>query len=219
VDHLAFGSTPVRKDGAVEMHDVMRQRRNALNLSQADLAERVGVDRRQIRRYEAGDTQPALSTAKAIARVLGISIDELAGVETDRVDLTGHWWACWQSWKGGIETINPQEVDLRQQGDVIQIVSATRGTPLVDGGYLWRGELRVRDHQALMGWYVADEGPVQSKGAMYFILQPGTGMVGRWVGLSHDGPIISGWGVIATGEREVTDLMDNLREGGTAAVL
>lgn len=46
-----------------------------------------------------------------------------------------------------------------------------------------------------MGWYVADEGAVRSKGTMYFVLhQHGLHMVGRWVGLSYDGPIISGWG-------------------------
>src|SRR3954470_4367984 len=107
------------------MHDVMRQRRNELGLSQADLAAQVGTDSRQIRRYEAGETQPTLPVAKAIARALGISLDELggerrspplataialalgisldelAGGEPRRVDLTGHWWASWQSWKDG----------------------------------------------------------------------------------------------------------------------
>lgn len=29
----------------------------------------------------------------SIARALGITIDELAGNETGRVDLTGDWWA------------------------------------------------------------------------------------------------------------------------------
>lgn len=31
-------------------------------------------------------------------------------------------------------------------------------------------------------------------------------MVGRWVGLSYDGPIVSGWGTIARTEAEVTEL-------------
>ena len=43
--------------------------------------------------------------------------------------------------------------------------------------------------------------------------------MGRWVGLSYDGPIISGWGVIARTEEEVTELMDKLRQEGTKAVL
>ena len=49
------------------MANVMRDRRAALGLSQADLAAAVGLDKRQIRRYEAGEAQPTLVVAKAIA--------------------------------------------------------------------------------------------------------------------------------------------------------
>jgi transcriptional regulator with XRE-family HTH domain len=207
--------------GRVEMHDVMRQRRNELGLSQADLAAEVGTDSRQIRRYEAGETQPTLPVAKAIARALGISLDELAGGETRRVDLSGPWWACWQSWKDGAETINPHQIEMRQQRDVIEVVATTRGarTPQ-EGAYLWRGELRVFDNEALMGWYVADEGAVRSRGTLYFALhQHGTHMVGRWVGLSYDGPVVTGWGAIARTQEEVTALMDKLRSDGPEAAL
>ena len=73
----------------MDMHEVIRQRRSELGMSQANLATKVGVDRRQIRRYETGETQPTLSVAKTIARALGITIDELVGDETHRIDLTG----------------------------------------------------------------------------------------------------------------------------------
>lgn len=203
------------------MHEVMRQKRNELGLSQAELAAQVGSDGRQIRRYEAGESQPTLPVARSIARALGISLDELAGGDTRRIGLTGDWWACWQSWKDGEEKINPHQVEMRQVGDLIQIVATTRGAVAPEeGGYLWRGELRLFDNEALMGWYVADEGAVRSRGTMYFALHPhGMHMVGRWVGLSHDGPLVSGWGVIAKSEDEVTRLMDTLRESGPAAVL
>jgi transcriptional regulator with XRE-family HTH domain len=203
------------------MHEVMRQKRNELGLSQAELAAQVGTDGRQIRRYEAGESQPTLPVARSIARALGISLDELAGGDTRRINLTGNWWACWQSWKDGEEKVNPHEVEMRQQGDLIQIVATTRGavTP-EEGAYLWRGELRVFDNEALMGWYVADEGAVRSRGTMYFALHPhGMHMVGKWVGLSHDGPVVSGWGAIAKSEKEVTALMDKLRKDGPEAVL
>jgi hypothetical protein len=50
---------------------------------------------------------------------------------------------------------------------------------------------------------------------MYFALyQHGQHMSGRWVGLSYDGPLITGWGVIARREEEVLDLMNQLREKG-----
>jgi transcriptional regulator with XRE-family HTH domain len=205
------GDSNVPGGAPVEMDEVIRRRRSELDMSQADLANKVGVDRRQIRRYEAGETQPTLSAAKAIARALGISIDELAGGETHRVDLSGDWWACWQSWKDGVEVLNPHQIQMRQRGDTIDIVAVTRGTPLEDGGYMWRGEMRLWDNEILMGWYVADEGAVRSKGTLYFVLhQHGINMTGRWVGLSYDGPIITGWSAIAQTKEEVSALMDTL---------
>jgi transcriptional regulator with XRE-family HTH domain len=199
----------------MEMNEVIRQRRSELGMSQADLAAKVGVDRRQIRRYEAGETQPTLSVARTIARALGITIDELAGDETHRVDLSGDWWACWQTWKDGEEVLNPHQVNMRQRGDNIEIIAVTRGTPFEAGGYMWRGEMKVWDNEILMGWYVADESAVRSKGTLYFVLhQHGINMTGRWVGLSYDGPIITGWSAMARTEEEVVALMDKLRSEG-----
>src|SRR6266536_2662288 len=73
----------------MEMPEVIRRRRTELGMSQADLGAAAGVDARQIRRYEAGQSQPVLSVAVAIADALGISISELAldsrpGVLRDR---------------------------------------------------------------------------------------------------------------------------------------
>jgi transcriptional regulator with XRE-family HTH domain len=200
----------------MEMPEVLRTRRTGLGMSQADLAAQVGVDKRQIRRYEAGETQPTLAAAKAIAQALGISIDELAGHASHRVDLGGDWWAAWQTWKDGVEVVNPHQIRITQRGDALDVVATTRGTPLDEGGYLWRGEMRVWDNEAVMGWYAADEGAVRSKGTVYFALHPhGIHMTGRWVGMSYDGPLVSGWGVIARGQDEVVALMDQLRREGT----
>ncbi len=202
----------------MEMNEVIRQRRSELGMSQGDLAAKVGVDRRQIRRYESGETQPTLSVAKTIARALGITIDELAGDETHRIDLTGDWWAAWQTFKDGQEVINPHEARMSQRGDTVEITAVTRGTPMEGGGYLWHGEMRVWDNEVLMGWYVANEGAVRSKGTMYFTLhQHGVNAVGRWVGLSYDGPIVTGWGALARTEEEVVALMDKLRANEKAS--
>jgi transcriptional regulator with XRE-family HTH domain len=196
----------------MEMHDVIRQRRDDLGLSQSDLAAKVGVDPRQIRRYESGETQPTLLVARAIARALGITIDELAGEETHRVNLTGDWWACWQSWKDGVEDLRPQPVTMAQRGDLIEIKASARGRTVEAGGYLWSGELRLWDNEILMGWYAADDGAVRSKGTLYFALhQHGINATGRWVGLSYDGPIITGWAALARTEDEVLAVMDRLR--------
>jgi hypothetical protein len=49
-----------------------------------------------------------------------------------------------------------------------------------------------------MGWYASTEGAIRDKGTMYFVLHPhGLTMAGRWVGLSNDGKIITGWGSMA----------------------
>jgi len=195
------------------MSEVMKKHRTERGLSQADLGALVGMDKRQIRRYESGEAQPTLSVARAIARALGLTVDELAGEDTRRVDLSGDWWACWQSWKDGAETINPHLSHMRQQGEILKIIATDRGTPLERGGYLWEGELRLWDNEILMGWYVATEAAVRSKGTMYFTLhQRGTRMKGRWVGLSYDGPIITGWGTMARTREEAVALMDELRE-------
>ncbi|MBB4968076.1 helix-turn-helix transcriptional regulator [Saccharothrix violaceirubra] len=200
----------------MEMFEVIRQRRTELGMSQADLATAVGVDKRQIRRYEANEAQPNLVVAKAVADALGITIDELAGGDSRRLNLAGDWWAVWQTWNDGQEVINPHQAHMTQRGDQLEIVATTRGTQEFEkGGYLWRGEMRLWDNEALMGWYVAAEGGVRSKGTMYFALhQHGQRMTGRWVGLSYDGPIVTGWAAMARSESEATALINELREQG-----
>jgi hypothetical protein len=49
-----------------------------------------------------------------------------------------------------------------------------------------------------MGWYAASDGSVRSKGTMYFVMHPhGIHATGRWVGLSYDGNIVTGWSSMA----------------------
>jgi transcriptional regulator with XRE-family HTH domain len=87
--------------GSMELHEIIRQRRAELNMSQSELAAKAGVGKRHIRRYESGETQPTLPIAKAIASAFGITIDELAGEDSHRINLTGDWWAFWQNLKDG----------------------------------------------------------------------------------------------------------------------
>jgi hypothetical protein len=98
------------------------------------------------------------------------------------------------TWKDGTEITNSHEVSIQQQSEKLTISATTRGTQsLEDGGYVCEGEMRLWDNEILMGWYVATEGAVRSKGTMYFMIhQHGVNMTGRWVGLSYDGLIITG---------------------------
>lgn len=185
-------------------------------MSQADLAALARVDKRQIRRYEAAEQQPVLSVAVAIADALKISVGELAGIPTHGVKLSGEWWASWQTSKDGEEVITLQEVRFRQQGDLLDVETTTRGNVTVEeGGYHWRGELRLWDNEVLMGWYAAADGSVRSKGTMYFILHPhGQWMSGRWVGMSYDGKIVTGWGAMAREKVRATEIIAELKGQG-----
>ncbi|MEV0090490.1 helix-turn-helix transcriptional regulator [Streptomyces sp. NPDC050738] len=197
----------------MDLHEVIRKRRGELGISQADLAAAAGVDRRQIRRYEAGEQQPVLSVAVAIAHALGITVNELAGQPAHRIDLSGTWWMSWQTSRDGEEAIAVQEVNFAQQEELIHLDTVARGLSAEKGGYHWRGELRLWDQEVLMGWYVANDGPVRSKGTLYFVLHPHGGtMSGRWVGLGYDSKIMTGWGTAARTKDEALELNARLRE-------
>jgi transcriptional regulator with XRE-family HTH domain len=199
----------------MELHEIIRERRGELNMSQAELAAKVGVDKRQIRRYESGETQPTLPIAKAIARALGISIDELAGQETHRINLTGQWWASWQTSRSGTEKIATQEVEIKQEGSTLHITTVTRGLSIEEGGYHWTGELRLWDNEILMGWYASNDGSIRSKGTMYFVVHPhGLTMAGRWVGLGYDDQIMTGFASMAHSREESEEAMTQLIHSG-----
>lgn len=197
----------------VEMPDVLKQRRAELGLSQAELAAMAGVDKRQIRRYEAGEQQPLLSVALAIANALQISVGELAGVPTHAVDLSGDWWSSWQTFRDGKERIALQEVQFRQQTELIQLQAISHGLKADEGGgYLWRGELRLWNNDVLMGWYAATKAATRSKGVLFFALNSkGSAMRGRWTGESFDGKIVTGWGGMARNRDEAVAIVESLK--------
>ena len=185
----------VRMMGGMDLGDVIRRRRDELGMSQAELARLADVDARQIRRYEAGDQQPLFAVAVAIAGALRLPLSELAGTPAHRVKLTGEWWASWQTSRDGVEKIATQQVELRQESELIYVATVTRGLAVEEGGYHWSGELRLWDNEVLMGWYAANDGSIRSKGTMYFVLDAhGLHMSGRWVGLGYDNKIMTGWG-------------------------
>ena len=201
------------------MSDVIRSRRRQLGLSQAELAKAAGVSVRQMARYEAGEQQPVLSAAMALAEALGISVSQLAGKTPRGVDLTGDWWAGWQTFRDSTEHLAVQPVRLDQEDDLIEVAAIARGlTDEQGGGYLWRGEFRLWDNEVLMGWYAAADGAVRSKGTMYFVLHAnGSSAVGRWVGLSYDGKVITGWAALATREDQIPGLIEDLKRSGASA--
>ena len=59
------------------------QLRKIHQLTQEALAEKVGVTRQAIAKWEAGDSVPDLQTGQKLAEVLNVSLDELVSFETD----------------------------------------------------------------------------------------------------------------------------------------
>lgn len=194
----------------MDISEVIKLRRSELGLSQAQLAKEAGISLRQLARYEAGEQQPVLSAAVALAEALRISLTQLAGQMTYDLDLSGTWWCAWQTSKDGIPRIDVHLLEVHQQGDLLQL-DADRALPVAEGSYRWRGELRLWDNEALIGWYRSTDAAVRSKGALYLALHPhGTYAWGRWVGMSYDGEVITGWGGMARSEEEAHKVVQDL---------
>lgn len=198
--------------GYVDMPDVIRSRRAALRLSQTELAKAAGLHVRQIARYEAGEQQPVLSVAIALAEALDISLNQLAGQVTDELDLSGDWCGAWETSKNDVTRIDTHTLDIVQRGERLHL-EANRARPVEEGSYRWRGEMRLWDNETLMGWYRSTDEAVRSKGTIYLALHPhGTHAWGRWVGLSYDGLVVTGWAGIARIEDQAHDVVEHLIE-------
>jgi hypothetical protein len=148
--------------------------------------------------YTGENPQPADPLSLAEMPATGEDREKLTGISSNTIDLSGQWWASWQTFRDGAEKIATQQVECKQAGELIQVATITHGLSIEEGGYHWSGELRLWDNEILMGWYAATEGSVRSKGTMYFTLHPhGLHMAGRWVGLGYDDRIMTGWGSMA----------------------
>jgi len=64
------------------MNENMKQARLNMNLSQAELAKRIGVSRQTINMIENGDYNPTIALCRSICRVLGCTLNDLFWEET-----------------------------------------------------------------------------------------------------------------------------------------
>ena len=158
--------------------DVIRRRRAELGISIDHLAGVLGVDVRQIRRYETGESQPSLQGARLLARELKITLDELAGGDPT---FTGRWWAHWTGLSNSPDQTGP--VDLTHQGTKVTVTPATE--PDLTDVFPWRAEL-LADPDALFGWYVIDHPDHRSRGTLLLEFDQHT-LGGDWVHLGLTG--------------------------------
>lgn len=61
--------------------DNLIQLRKYKQLTQEELAEKVGVTRQAIAKWESGETMPDLERSRMLAEILGVSLDDLANFE------------------------------------------------------------------------------------------------------------------------------------------
>ena len=70
------------KDNLVEL-------RKTFNMSQEELAEKIGVSRQTLSKYETGESLPDIEKCRAIAEVFGRSMDDLVSYEKEDDDNMG----------------------------------------------------------------------------------------------------------------------------------
>lgn len=170
-----------------------------------------------------GSTQEPLSEPQILSVgashqiASGISVasesPDAARMPFHTIDLSGEWWASWQTFRDGVEKIATQQVECKQSGELIKVATITHGLGFDEGGYHWSGELRLWDNEILMGWYAANEGSVRAKGTLYFAIHPhGLHMTGRWVGLGYDDRIMTGWGSMARTQEAAEAVIERLNQ-------
>jgi len=136
--------------------------------------------------------------------------------ENDNINLSGEdWVAAWQTSVDGKEVLNTEQLVLKQKGGVIKMCNKTPSAENPKAGFKWYGQLRFYLGRDLMGNYFAEKAENNtSKGMLYFHYNSARKeFVGRWVGCSYDGPLLSGFGVIAKKKEKALALLQELLQG------
>ena len=63
--------------------DNLVQMRKVLQLTQEDIAEKLGVTRQSVAKWEAGESIPDLDKCRQLADIFGVSLDDLANYEPE----------------------------------------------------------------------------------------------------------------------------------------
>ena len=63
----------------MKFHENLQRLRKAAGLSQEDVAKKLFVSRQSVSKWENGGAEPGIENLKALARLYGVSVDELVG--------------------------------------------------------------------------------------------------------------------------------------------
>ena len=64
--------------------DNLAQIRKVLQLTQEDVAEKLGATRQSVAKWESGESVPDLDKCKQLAEIFGVSLDDLANYEPEK---------------------------------------------------------------------------------------------------------------------------------------
>lgn len=170
--------------------ETIRVNRVKLGLTQAQLARDIGVDTRQINRYETGETEPTLAIARRLADRLRISMDELAGGLSP---LNGTWHSAWHNLTPDLdgEAVYTGAVELAQQGHHLTIQPLRGRGPKRDveadnvPELVWSAEVFV-DVDTLLGGYRIDTPALRGRGLLN-LTHHATTIEGTWVRIGLTG--------------------------------
>ena len=70
--------------------DNLVELRKLNNLSQEDIAEKIGVSRQTLSKYETGDSLPDIERCKLLADLFGVTMDDLISYEKNDSDNLGY---------------------------------------------------------------------------------------------------------------------------------
>lgn len=63
-----------------DKQNLIKNYREKANMTQQELAEKIGVNARSIRRWESGESAPDVYSAMAIAAIFGLQIEDIFDV-------------------------------------------------------------------------------------------------------------------------------------------
>lgn len=119
--------------------------------------------------------------------------------DNDNVNVSGEWYAAWQTSVRGVEILNSEQLTIKQRGKMVFIENCERAPENPDGGYLWHSKLQFYQGRNLMGWYFPKkEENNTSKGIMFMtFFSPRKLFLGKWSGCGYDGELENGFLVFA----------------------
>ena len=132
----------------------------------------------------------------------------------DHIDLSGDWFAAWQTSVGNNEILNSESLKIKQKGKIVYVNNCERAPENPLGGYLWNAKLQFYQGRYLMGWYFPlKEENNTSKGIMYMTyFSQRKEFYGKWVGSGYDGELEVGFLVFTktrdSAKQKLTELIN-----------